>query len=292
MMWKRIASGGLVLAALVGGLAACGDDGDSASAVDVTVKASGGDGKFSFDIPKEIDGGLVNLTLDNTDSVPHEIALVKVKEGTDPQDLADQWLSQDGAPIPDFVESSVAGVGNAAPKEQATSTQKIEPGEYVYFCTFGDGEAAHYKNGMLGSVTVKGDEGKGDLPETDNTITAEDYTFSNVHLKAGDGAVKVDFKNIGSQQLHHAQLLPVKAGATEEQVLQDLSSPNEPQFIDVEHGTGTMVLAPGQEQVTDLTLKKGQYVMLCFLSDTQGGPPHFLPAEAGGHGMSKLITVE
>jgi plastocyanin len=303
MQYRRFAAGAIALAALVGTLAACGDDSDdtasktddtaaAAAPVDLTVKATSSDGRFAFDLPAEISGGMVNLTLDNADEQPHEIALVKVAEGTKPEQVADEWLSQDGAPIPDFVLGAVAGVGNAAPHQKATSTQNIAPGTYVYFCTFGDGEQVHYKNGMLGEVTVKDSKGTGELPSADNTIVAEDYTFSNVHLKASDGAVKVDFKNIGPNQFHHAQLFPVKDGATDEQIASDLSSEGEPQYIDFPNGTGTMVLAPGQEQVTDLTLKPGKYVMVCFISDKAGGPPHFMPEAIGGHGMSKVVTVE
>jgi hypothetical protein len=303
MQYKRFAAGAIALAALVSGLSACGDDSDSktsdtkapeASAVDLTVKASSADGKFAFDIPSEISGGLVNLTLDNVDNQPHEIAMVKVKDGTTPEQV-EEWLGADGAPTPDYILGEAAGVGNAAPGQKATSSQDISKGSYVYFCTFGDGDEVHYKNGMLGATTVTDTKGEGDLPSTDNTITLEDYTFSNVHLKAGaDGAVKVDVKNIGPNQLHHAQLFPLKDGATADQAIAELGSDSEapPATIDFEKSTGTMVLGPNQEQVTDLTLQKGDYIVLCFLSDKEGGPPHFLPKEAGGHGMYKAITVE
>jgi hypothetical protein len=305
MQYRRLAVGAVALAALLGSLSACGDDSDDTAAntddtaaqatpVDLTVTATSDNGTFAFDLPKTISGGMVNLTLDNQDNQPHEIALLKVDEGTTPEQV-EGWLDQEGAPIPDFVETKLAGVGNAAPGQKATSSQEIEPGSYVYFCTFGDGDEVHYKNGMLGSVEVTDTKGGGDLPETDNTIVAEDWTFSNVHLKAGDsGAVKVDFKNIGPNQVHHAQLVPLKDGATAEQALAELTSESDqpPTTIDFENSTGTMVLGPNQEQVTDLTLQKGDYLVLCFLSDVAGGPPHFLPQEAGGHGMYAQVTVD
>jgi plastocyanin len=303
MQHRRFAASAIALAALVGSLAACGDDSDdtgsktddteAAAPVDLTVKATSEGGQFAFDLPAEISGGLVNLTLDNEDNQPHEIAMVKVKDGTKADDVVG-WLDSDGGPVPDAIEYKVAGVGNAAPGQKATSTQEIEPGTYVYFCTFGDGDEVHYKNGMLGEVEVTDAKGEGDLPATDNTIVAEDWTFSNLHLKAGDGAVKVDFKNIGPNELHHAQLVPLKEGATAEQALAELAAGGDgpPASVDFENATGTMVLGPGQEQVTDLTLKKGDYLVLCFLSDKAGGPPHFLPQEAGGHGMVGTVTVD
>ncbi len=36
----------------------------------------------------------------------------------------------------------------------------------------------------------------------------------------------------------------------------------------------TSVLDGGESLVTDLDLKKGKNVLLCFISDRAGGPPH------------------
>ena len=61
----------------------------------------------------------------------------------------------------------MAGVGFAAPDQAATASQELAEGTWVYFCTFGEDEAVHYDNGMLGTVEVKNEKGKGDLPEAD-----------------------------------------------------------------------------------------------------------------------------
>jgi plastocyanin len=300
MRFKRTVVSAVVLTALVGGLTACGDDDDSgdddaapaAEAIDLTVTASKSGDQYLFDIPAEIDGGLVNLTLTNTDQEPHEIAMVNVAEGTTPEDLTAALLESDGGPIPDYV-TRAAGVGFAAPGQSVTASQDIPAGDYVYFCTFGEDDAVHYKNGMLGAVTVANEDGEGDLPDSVGSITAEDYTFTAEGLKAGTNKVK--FENTGPDQIHHAQLMPIAEGATFEEALQFLGSEEEPTGpppIDFESGTGTMVLAPGQEQVVDLTLVQGSYLVVCFIQDREGGPPHFVPQEGGGHGMAKEITVE
>ncbi len=257
MMNKRWVLLGLtaVIALASGVLAGCGDD---KKAVALTVKASEpSEGKYAFDLPATIDGGVVALTLDNVGTVPHEIAMVQVKEGTTPEQVTEDLLGNEGGPIPDYV-LSVAGVGFAAPGKKATATQKIPAGSYVYFCTFGEGEGVHYKNGMLGSVTVKGDKGKGDLPEADGTIKATEYSFDVSGLKAGEHTYR--FENTG-KELHHAQLFPINDGAT---------------IDDVEAFFGTQ---------GTLDLKAGDYVMLCFINDKAGGPPHFTK------GMLQKVTV-
>jgi plastocyanin len=291
MRLRRIATGALALTALIGGLSACGGDDSSSTSsgpVALTVKATSSGGKFAFDVPKEIEGGVVALTLDNLDSQPHELGMVRVKAGTTEKDVTDKLLgSADGAPIPDFTLDA-GGVGFAAPKAKVTATQDLTPGTYVYFCTFGDGDAVHYKNGMLGTVTVKGDTGTGDLPASVETIAAKEYGFDVTSLTAGTH--KLLFKNDGPKQLHHAQMFPLTAGSTIEQATAFLTSDAPPSAdapppIDFDHAVGTTVLAPGQQQVVDMTLVKGQYIVLCFLNDRAGGPPHFTK------GMLQGVTV-
>jgi plastocyanin len=229
MRFKRTVVSAVALAALVGGLTACGDDDDdtgddaapAAEAVDLTVTASKTGDTYAFDIPAEIDGGLVNLTLTNTDQEPHEIALVSVDEGTTPEDVTAALLESEGGPIPDYI-TKTAGVGFAAPGQSVTASQDIPAGDYVYFCTFGEDEAVHYKNGMLGAVTVANEDGEGDLPDNVGTITAEDYTFTGEGLKAGTNKVK--FENTGPDQIHHAQLFPIAEGSTFEEAAAFLAS--------------------------------------------------------------------
>ena len=284
MRLKRIACGAVALAALMGGLTACGDDKDEPVAL--TVKATSSGEKFAFDMPKEMDGGVVDLTLDNQDSQPHEIGLVRVKDGTTQKDVHDELLASDeGAPVPDFI-LGVAGVGFAAPSQTATASQDLAEGTYVYFCTFGEDEGVHYDNGMLGTVEVKNEKGKGDLPEADQSITATEYSFDIDGLTAGTHKLK--FTNDG-KQLHHAVMFPVAEGATLDQAKAFFATDDEPEGpppVDFESGTNTIVLGGGQEQVVDVTLQKGDYVVICFMTDKEGGPPHV------AKGMIGEATVE
>jgi plastocyanin len=288
MRMRRIACGVVAVAGLVGSLSAC----SSKDPVALTVKASSHNGTLAFNMPKQIDGGTVKLTLDNVDSQPHEIGMVRVKDGTTQDQVESQLLdSGDGAPIPDFVVDG-AGVGFAGPGKKVTATQKLVPGTYVYFCTFGDGDAVHYKHGMLGTVTVNGTKGKGGLGNDVESITAKEttkdkYGFDVSSLKAGTN--KLLFKNDGPNQIHHAQLFPIAKGKTFADVQAFFTSDSNsdaPPPIDFDKGAGTTVLAPGQSQVVDLTLAKGSYVVVCFLNDRAGGPPHFTK------GMLQEVTVK
>jgi plastocyanin len=264
----------VALIALIGAFTGCSDD---KKPVALTVKASSSGGQYSFDIPKEIDGGTVAVTLDNTDSSPHDLGLVRVKDGTSAQKFTDEVLAQEDSPIPDYLLGAT-GIGTTAPGTKVTATQKLEPGTYIYFCTFGEGDDAHWKHGMLGTVTVKGTKGKGDLPKSTASVSAKEYGFDISGLKAGANTLK--FSNTG-QQFHHAQFFPITSGSTLDDVKAFLSSSEGPSSggppppVDFEKGVGTAVLGPGQDQVVDFQLPAGDYAVLCFLSDKSGGEPHF-----------------
>ncbi|HMK10605.1 MAG TPA: hypothetical protein VK461_03440 [Acidimicrobiales bacterium] len=261
------------------GLTACGDDSASSSApVALTVTASEpSEGKYAFDAPKEVEGGTVQLTFKNTGAEGHEFGLVKVKDGTTPDQVLKDLLDTDeGAPIPDFALSAPGGAGGTAPGASSVSTISLDKGTYVYFCTFSDDNGvSHYKNGMLGEFTVKDIGSTAPLPTTSASVQPSEYKFDVKGLKAGDNTFT--FSNKG-KEFHHLIAVPMADGATLDDVSQFLQSNGEgdgPPPIDFEKEQDLAVTGPGQSQVVSMTFDQGSYVFLCFISDKAGGPPHF-----------------
>ncbi len=107
------------------------------------------------------------------------------------------------------------------------------------------------------------------------TIKASEYEFEAGPLKQGKNTVLFD--NTG-KELHHAIVAPYAEGASAAEVKKFLKSDEEPKGpppLDFESAVNTAVLDGGQKQVIDLDLKKpGKYVMVCFIQDRKGGPPH------------------
>jgi plastocyanin len=276
------------------GLVACGDDSgssssattapsgsattaaSSASGSTLTVTASEpAEGKYAFDVPQTIQGGTIKLTVKNTGKEPHELGLVRVTAGTTADQFAKDVLSTEGAPIPDYVVGAPGGLGFVVPGGTGTSTISLDEGTYVYFCTFESPDGTpHYANGMLGEVTVSGTANTDPLPQTSAEVDASEYKFDVSGLKAGDNTLT--FANKGNQ-FHHLVAIPMNPGATLDDVKAALSSDEEPANppVDFDKEQDLAVTGPGQAQVVSLTLEKGSYVFLCFLSDKTGGPPHF-----------------
>lgn len=285
----------LVVIVLVAG--ACGDDDDNASSTGTTEKAAAqpekiavsakeeSGTKYSFAVPATIKGGLVDITLQNTGKRPHDFQLIKLDSGTTDQQANDfvKSLDQEGGPIPDYVHP-VGGTGTAAPGAASEVKQKLDKGDYLYFCTESDEEDAppdvpkgsHASKGMQGRFTVSDTANDADLQETDAKVSATEYKFTTSGLKAGEN--EVTFENTGAQY-HHFFAAPISQGKTIEDVKTFLSSQGPPQGpppIDFEKGTEVAVTQKGADTVSRVTFPAaGKYAMLCFINDKAGGPPHF-----------------
>ncbi len=277
------ASGGRRFAALTVaglGLVACGDDGASSSEpVSMTVTASEpSEGKYTFDVPDEVEGGTVQLDLQERgcarDTSSRSCASKTARRA---DQVVSELFAEDGAPIPDFVLGAPGGGGGTAPGATNVSTISLEKGTYVYFCTFSDDDGApHYQNGMLGEFTVKDVGSTAALPDTDASIEPSEYKFDVSGLKAGENTIT--FANKG-KQFHHVIAVPLADGATLDEAVTFLSSEGEgsdgPPPVDFEKEQDVAVTGPGEAQVVNMTFESGSYVFLCFITDKEGGPPHF-----------------
>lgn len=279
--------------------AACGSDddedsssGDSASsskpaAFAITTSESGK--KISIDAPEEVEAGLIEITLENTGKGLHDAQLVRVDGDHSAEEVISEVIdSGEGAPTPEWAFAG-GGVATTPPGQTGRTTQVFEPGTYYLVDTEssgGEGEgASNAKRGGIVKFEVTG-EASGDLPDTEATIVANEYSFEATGLKAGKN--EVTFENAG-KELHHTIAVPLNKGATLADATKAFGSEEEPAGpppVDFENLAATTVLEGGLSQVTELDLKKGKYVLVCFISDRAGGPPHV------AKGMISEATVE
>jgi hypothetical protein len=319
-----------LLPLLLAGLAACGgdDDDDDDTSADVTTTVAddtddttedtepGAEGEYTitatdyeFDVPDEITGGVVTITLENEGEHAHEAAFIKVDRELDADAFATEFGPVlEGGPISDNFEA-VSGVGEVEGGSELTSTITLPRGTWALFCTLTDepGEEAageseleepppHFQLGMYEQIVVhKGDEGA-ELPESDATITATDYTF-DWDVEAGDKTVT--FRNESEAQWHHAVLMAFEEGVDEQAALDavtvflssDESGEPPPEGTpEPEELPGSFVFSEGQGGTFEIPdgFESGRvYVALCFLSDKEGGAPHAI-----AHDMVSAHTVE
>lgn len=271
---------GLTLAAACGALvfAGCGDDdeetgagagGDQPQALAFDLKQEGKEATLTG--PTTAEAGPVKIDFTNGAKAPSEVQLVRVDgDQTAEQVIKEIFDTEEGAPTPDYAHGA-GGVGSTPPGGTGTSTQVLEPGTYHAIGQI-QSEGEEIKPPTV-TIEVEG-EGGGELPDAPATITAVDYGFETEGLKAGKNTIKFD--NAG-EELHHVVAAPIAQGATFEDVKKFAMTEGEPTGpppIEFMSARSTPVLDGGEAQVTDLELEKGKNVLLCFISDRAGGPPH------------------
>jgi hypothetical protein len=230
-----------------------------------------------------------------------------VTEGTTEQDFTERLGSVlGGGPFPDFFENN-AGVG------VGEYSIILEPGSYFVWFEKGGGEEEEDGEGggegeeaqgeedetppevVVSALTVTEGDDEGQLPETDGTITAVDYSFE-VDVQAGDSFT---FRNDSDQQFHHAVVFnfgTIDRATVEENLPAFLESegegPTPPGFEDLDFETLFLgqsgVFGPGGAGTAIGTFQSGNtYAAVCFIQDRTGGAPH-----AFAYDMFEVFEVE
>jgi len=265
------------VAALALGAAACGDEdepnneggqvetgSEAPPTLQFTVTEQGK--TATLEAPTDAQSGVVKISLKNEGKSAHEAQIVRVTGGQSADEVVKTLLSEEGSPIPSWIEDG-GGVGTVEPGRTGEVIQDLEPGDYVAFDSQGD-------KPVTAEFTVGDDESDASFPETEATITAEDYEFKTEGLKAGDNVIT--FENVGDE-LHHAIILPIRPGVKFAEVKKFVTSDEEPEGqppVDFEGGVSTAVIDGGIKQVTRIPMEAGRYAFVCFISDREGGKPH------------------
>jgi hypothetical protein len=269
-------------------IAGCGGGGsDEPTKVDVRVTENG-KGDYAVTVPKEIEGGAVDLTLNNSgNQAPHDAQLVQIGEGHTYEEASAIINSDRPQEIPDWIRA-YGGVGSTNPGETGSATVDLDEGHYAVVDDAENG--AKEPPYVEFDVSEKNDA---DLPDTDATVTAattdssdeaHQYEWTDEGLKAGENTITFDSQ--GDEALHVLIAAPIKGNATIDQVGQELDSNGPPRSIEFEKAVQTSVIDGGKQEVTKLNLQPGRYAFICFLPDRdEPDKPHFK------EGLLKEVTI-
>jgi hypothetical protein len=288
----------LAVIAAVCGASACGsddDDGDNGGGGSdrgalVVETTDPNPDKVKIEAPASIEAGAIRMTLQNRGDTLHDAQLFKVDGGHDAADVVSEVLEAvDGGPKPGWMHPA-GGVAPVRPGAAASTTQRLEPGTYYIADTQERPDGGRRTNGAKGGIAkleVTGEPGSGKLPPPSAVVTATDKDgFVTRFLKAGRN--RVLFRNAG-EQLHQAVALPVEPGAKSlvagARAAIQRRSGTAWVPVDVEGSRATVALDSGREQITELTLERKPYVLVCFLSDRKGSIPHAYT------GMASLVDL-
>jgi len=263
----------LALGAIALIVAGCGDDEDSGGGSEggggngavpgqtLTITATGPN---ELQAPDSAETGATSIVFENNSDEPLSLQMARVEGDHSAAEVAEVVESaMRGGPLPDWFFLG-GGTPETAPGKSQTAIQVLHPGTYYAVDGATDTGVA---------IKVEGEESDDELPEGTATVTASEYTFKAEGLKKGTNQVLFD--NVGAQP-HHLVAFPINEGSTIADIRKFVQQGGQGQPpVDEAAGGETAILEGGDSQVVQLDLKKsGDYVLLCFISDREGGPPH------------------
>lgn len=257
------------------GFVACGSEEETQS-LTFTISGEGKGAKLSG--PSSADTGLAEITLKNESDRDGEAQLIRVDGDHTPEEVTEGLkAAMKGDPFPEWFFAG-GGVGTTAAGKSQTVTQVLEPGTYYAF----DTEGGQPDAASVPTFEISG-EASDETVEADETIDAFEYGFETEPLSSGK--VEVAFDNTGKEP-HHLLASRLIGDSTAEDVEQFFESEKGKPPFEEKGFQSTAVIEGGEGQLVTLDLKPGRYVLFCFISDRQGGPPHALK------GMVDEVEVE
>ncbi len=261
------------------------------AAPSVTVTAR----EYGFDVPPEIEGGVMRVTLQNSGKLKHEAVIVAA--GDTPLDRLKQDLTPillaEGKPTPGYLHFQ-GGVSLVPGGTSEMAFLTLPPGNYAMVCTLTDADSLsdpagppptkaqqrfHYDLGMATPFTVK-KANTATMPPTDGTVLARDWAFELPPLVPGFKVLT--FRNDGQQDHSLAvaefadDLDETAAKAAFEKLLAADAEHPVPDATPVPEDVAFAgPLSAGAQVTFPMNLKVHRtYVFACYMTDRTGGALH------------------
>lgn len=258
----------LVVAAFAAiGVVGCGDSEETQS---LTFTLSGDGKSAEISGPSSAETGLAEITLTNERKGEGDLQLIRAEGDHSPEEVVEGLeAAQAGKAFPEWFFAA-GGIGATAAGKSQTVTQVLEPGTYYAFNT--EGSQDQSDPASVPAMEVTGDTSD-ETVEADETVDAFEYGFEADQLSAGK--TEIAFDNTGTQP-HHLLAAPLLGDNTAEDVEAAFKSEKGKPPFEEKGFLSTAVVEGGEGQLVTLDLKPGRYVLFCFITDRQGGPPHAL----------------
>lgn len=224
---------------------------------------------YKFEVPAQVEAGLVKLALVNDGQEPHHAQLVRLNDGVTFEQFETALHENVGTALP-----LVTQPGGAAPIDSGATTSvfvNLTPGNYAVLCFIPSPDGTeHFAKGMITPLTVVAGTGEQSEPLALGTVTLEDFTFVlPSDIQAGKQTWKVVNKG---KQPHEINLLKLAAGKTLDDLHAWMAAPSGPPPV---HNVGGFNgIEPNQAGWMELDLTPGQYVAICHIPDPATGKAH------------------
>ncbi len=236
---------------------------------------------YHFEGPREAPAGRALFRLTNQGAEPHHLVVVRMERGRTYDSLM-AALRIPGPPPPWI--RALGGPNAVSPGGEGNAEEHLEPGHYAVLCFIPTADGVpHLAKGMVSPLEVTGSAvAENRIPTHDGLITLSDYDFVVApELKPGHHVLRVENRG---PQLHEVVLARLGAGRRMEDLVNwELSGRRG--AAPAQYLGGIAPLGPGEHAQFSITLKPGEYALLCFIPDAADGKPHT------AHGMAKRFRV-
>ena len=149
---------------------------------------------FGYEMPDEISGPWIDLTITNTGKFAHELGFGQVKPGTTEEEIRSTEESEDN---PSWAVGDSGGISLLTAGESLRYQRELDPGTYAFVCHFPMGDGTnHLQAGMVHVFEIT-DSGTTGPPSEDATVTVTDDGIELPPLDAGSQTMR--FLNEGTR---------------------------------------------------------------------------------------------
>lgn len=255
--------------ALLLGCAAGADSSPQAAAGSpntVTVSAT----DYAFEAPDTVPAGLTTIRLVNRSEQMHMAMIARLDEGRTVREFVDAYGAAVRTQSPRPAWATWRGGPAAEPHGESSTTQRLEPGQYLWICVMTTSEgAAHVDEGMVRGFVVTGDESSAASQaalEPDLAIRLLEYAFDlSGPLTAGRHVIRVENAGV---ETHNIGLLKIAPGYTPEDLQAWQPNSEGPRPFSF---AGTIAaLSPGTEAFIEVDITPGDYFLVCLVDGPSG----------------------
>ncbi len=284
---------GLLLLAVLG-LAGCQPvqaPAASASAIpEFTIEVS----DAAVTVPAVVPGGIVRVTIQNSSSIPMDIGLARVLEGSTPEEVI--VLAQGGEEtfIPLLTKASFLGSFNpVAPGDERWAYVDLRTGVFVV-------DATEHVEGMpvtgaphLNAVFTADEIVGTTEPAADVTVNMVDFAYT-MPDEIPAGSQLWEYTNSG-EQWHMMFVVDLAEGAGVEDVMAFMGdpamAPAGPPPFELRRMPGIPPIGAGERVWLEFSLAPGEYLVGCPIPDVAAIFAGEMPMSHMEHGMVKMVEV-
>lgn len=249
---------------------------------------------FTFDLPKTVASGLVDVTLENHGKEQHHAQLLRLNDGVTMAQFQAALQKGPEALLPLVTTAGGPGAIEAG-AQNAEVMLNLKPGHYVVLCFLaGADQVPHLAKGMIGDFEVVPAQGAqvAEEPKADGEIKLVDFSFVlPAQIEPGKHTWKII--NDGTQD-HELAIMKIADGKTLDDVMKAMGSGG-PAPITMVGGMTAIAKATNAWLMIDLPT--GNYIATCFVPDAKTGKAHaelgmMMPFTVGDPVALKMAPAE